>query len=141
MMDYNAIVGTSDILMITLDTLRYDVAQRLHDAGQTPVLSDHLGPEGWQRRHSPGNFTFSAHAAIFSGFFPTPAQPGSHPRPFAVRFEGSQTITPQTCVFDAPDIVQGLSDVGYHTVCLGGVGFFQTGFNQGCEAGHAWVRF
>jgi hypothetical protein len=27
-------------------------------------------------------------------------------------------------VFDAPDIVSGLRQVGYHTACIGGVGFF-----------------
>jgi hypothetical protein len=31
---------------------------------------------------------------------------------------------PQTFIFDAPDIVAGLAGLGYHTVCIGGVGFF-----------------
>src|SRR5262249_48815940 len=30
----------------------------------------------------------------------------------------------QTCVFDVPDIVHGLAGRGYHTLCVGGVGFF-----------------
>ena len=30
----------------------------------------------------------------------------------------------ETCVFDAPDIVYGLQQRGYHTACIGGVGFF-----------------
>jgi hypothetical protein len=46
------------------------------------------------------------------------------PRLFALRFPGSETIAENTCVFDAPDIVHGLADRGYHTVCIGGVGFF-----------------
>src|SRR5579885_2904803 len=37
---------------------------------------------------------------------------------------GSETTTEATFVFDAPDIVTGLADLGYHTVCIGGVGFF-----------------
>src|SRR5436190_27515 len=57
-------------------------------------------------------------------FLPTPAHPGKHPRLFALRFPGSETTTEQTCVFDAPDIVTGLASRGYHTVCIGGVGFF-----------------
>ena len=41
-----------------------------------------------------------------------------------MRFPGSETITEATCVFDAPDIVRGLARLGYYTVCVGGVGFF-----------------
>jgi hypothetical protein len=75
-------------------------------------------------RHSPGSFTYAAHQAFFAGFLPTPVAPGKHSRLFAVRFPGSETTTEQTCVFDAPDIVTGLAMRGYHTICIGGVGFF-----------------
>jgi arylsulfatase A-like enzyme len=118
------LVGTHDILLVTLDTLRYDVAAGLHAAGRTPRLSAVLPPGGWERRHSPGNFTFAAHAAFFTGFLPTPATPGRHPRLFALRFPGSETTTAETAVFDAPDLVTGLRRAGYYTICVGGVGFF-----------------
>ncbi len=36
----------------------------------------------------------------------------------------AKPTTDQTFVFDAPDIVTGLSNIGYHTICIGGVGFF-----------------
>src|SRR5262245_23565313 len=118
------LVGTHDVLFVTLDTLRYDVAARLHAAGRTPRLSAVLPPGGWERRHTPGSFTFAAHAAFFAGFLPTPARPGRHPRPFALRFPGSETTTEATAIFDAPDLVTGLRGSGYHTICVGGVGFF-----------------
>jgi hypothetical protein len=78
------------------------------------------------RRHSPGSFTFAAHAAFFAGFLPTPAEPGgrSAERLFALAFPGSETTGPRTAVFEAPDIVAGLAGRGYHTVCIGGTGFF-----------------
>ncbi len=123
-MDMNRVVGTHDILLVTLDSLRYDVAQGSHADGRTPNLSAHMPAGGWERRHSPGSFTFAAHAAFFAGFLPTPATPGSHPRPFAARFAGSETTTTNTHVFDAPDIVAGFRQSGYHTLCVGGVGFF-----------------
>lgn len=123
-MDMNRVVGTHDILFATLDSLRYDVAQDLHHTGRTPNLSARLPANGWERRHSPGSFTFAAHAAFFAGFLPTPASPGPHPRPFAARFAGSETTTAATRVFDAPDIVAGFRQAGYHTLCVGGVGFF-----------------
>lgn len=115
---------THDVLFVTLDTLRYDVAAALHATGRTPHLSRHLPSSGWEKRHTPGSFTYAAHAAFFAGFLPTPARPGRHPRGFAVRFPGSETTTTDTLVFDAPDIVTGFRDRGHHTICVGGVGFF-----------------
>lgn len=124
MLDGNAIVGRCDVVLVTLDTLRYDVAVAALQAGQTPNLAARLPGGQWERRHSPGSFTYAAHQAFFAGFFPTPARPGAHPRLFALRFEGSETITDHTCVFDAPDLISGFAGRGYHTACIGGVGFF-----------------
>lgn len=121
--DMNRIVGTHDLLFVVLDALRYDVARDALAAGRTPVLAG-LFPDGWERRESPGNFTFPAHQAFFAGFLPTPPGPGPHPRLFAARFPGSESTASTTCVFDAPDVVSGLADRGYRTVCIGGVGFF-----------------
>jgi hypothetical protein len=122
--DMNMIVGSHDILLVTLDTLRYDVAAELIEAGRLPSLARVLPGGRWERRHSPGSFTYASHAAMFAGFLPTPAEPGPHPRPFAARFPGSATTAPGTWVFDACDLPSGLAKAGYHTVCIGGVGFF-----------------
>jgi len=112
-----------DLLLITFDALRYDVAESTMRAGRTPFLASLL-PDGWEERHSPGNFTYAAHAAFFAGFWPTPATSGSHPRPFALRFPGSRSIGPETMLLEGDNIVAGLKNRGYHTVCIGGVGFF-----------------
>jgi hypothetical protein len=124
MIDANASIGTHDVLFLTLDTLRFDVAQEALARGRTPNLAALLPGGQWEERHSPGSFTYAAHHAFFAGFLPTPAAPGPHGRLFAARFAGSETTTLQTCVFDARDIVSGLAGRGYHTVCIGGVGFF-----------------
>lgn len=123
MRDMNRIVGSHDLLLLVLDTLRFDVAERLHREGRTPNLA-RLLPGGWERRQSPGYFTLPAHQAFFAGFLPVPEAPGLHPRLFALSFPGSETVAPGTCVLDAPDLVHGLADRGYHTLCIGGVGFF-----------------
>ena len=120
----NQIVGKYDILFITLDTLRYDVAQQLFKAGKTPNLAKVLPATGWEKRHTPGSFTYAAHHAFFAGFLPTPTTPGIHPRLFALKFEGSSTTTENTYVFNSDNIVNGLANIGYKTVCIGGVGFF-----------------
>ena len=122
--DMNTVVGTHDIVFITLDTLRHDVAQALFERGELPVLARHLPPGGWEPRHTPGSFTYAAHHAFFAGFLPTPARPGRHPRLFATAFRGSETTTRRTAVFEQENIVAGLAARGYRTICIGGVGFF-----------------
>ncbi len=124
MLNANRLVGTHDVLFVTLDTLRHDVAVDLCAGGRTPNLSAVLPAGGWEKRHTPGSFTFAAHAAFFAGFLPTPALPGKHPRLFALRFPGSETTAEGTALFDAPDLVAGFRGQGYHTLCIGGVGFF-----------------
>jgi len=171
----NAVVGVANVLFVTLDCLRFDVARSALEEGRTPNLAAVLPPGGWEARETPGTFTLPAHLAFFHGFLPTPlllpsppgfgggegpgvrgeeagaetagvipttgprpphpnpsppAKPGGeglpiHPRLFALDFEGSLTITPETCVFrDVADIVAGFRSRGYRTFCVGGTGFF-----------------
>ncbi len=124
MLDARRLIGTHDVALVTLDTLRYDVARDALARGQTPALAALLPGGIWERRHTPGSFTYAAHHAFFAGFLPTPEGPGPHPRLFAARFPGSETTVDGTFVFDAPDLVTGFAGLGYHTVCIGGVGFF-----------------
>ncbi len=121
--DMNQIVGRDDIVLLTLDTLRHDVATHCFQRGETPHLA-RLFPDGWEERHTPGSFTYAAHQAFFAGFLPTPSAPPWPPRLFAARFAGSETTGPETCVFDTADVVSGLRARGYHSICIGGVGFF-----------------
>ncbi len=123
MIDMNQIVGQSDLLLITLDTLRFDVAQRAWQAGHLPNISRYL-PRGWERRHAPGSFTYAAHQAIFAGFLPTPENQPKQSRLFALDFHGSETTGPETCQLDEANIVAGLRAKGYRSLCIGGVGFF-----------------
>lgn len=121
--DMNAVIGAHDVVFVTLDTLRFDVADQQFRAGHLPNLAA-VHPAGWERRHSPGSFTYAAHHAFFAGFLPTPATPGPHPRLFAAAFEGSETTVPHTFVFDEPTLPEALRARGYATFCAGGVGFF-----------------
>lgn len=118
------VVGTHDILLVTLDTLRFDVAVESLAAGRTPALARVLPQAQWEERHSPGTFTFASHQAFFAGFFPTPARPGKHVRRFALKFAGSESTGTDTEVFDSADLISGFRAAGYHSVCIGGVGFF-----------------
>ena len=50
MLDANELIGTHDVLFVTLDTLRFDVAQAALQRGQTPNLLRHLPGGRWFRR-------------------------------------------------------------------------------------------
>lgn len=122
--DMNRIVGSHDLVWIVLDSLRHDIACQEMAAGRTPNLAK-LFPAGWEKRHSPASFTYPAHQAFFAGFLPTPADPtADQERPFATYFEGSTTSGSGTCLFREANIISGLAGRGYHTLCIGGVGFF-----------------
>ncbi len=122
MLNMNGIVGDYDIVFLTLDTLRFDVAHQELEAGRLPVLGQYFSQ--WEERHSPGSFTYASHQAFFSGFFPTPVGNPAAPRPLAVAFSGSTSISPNTKCFQTATIIEGLANEGYHTICIGGVGFF-----------------
>jgi hypothetical protein len=122
--ELTAVIGSRDVLFVTLDSLRYDVAVDALAEGRTPHLAALLPGGRWEERHSPASFTYAAHHAFFAGFLPTPARPGRHRRLFAVDFRGSETTGPGTWVFPEPDIVQGFAALGYHTICIGGTAFF-----------------
>jgi len=131
MRDMNHIVGTHDIVFITLDTLRFDVADEAMTLGLTPNLTELLSSR-WEKRHSPGSFTYAAHHAFFGGFLPTPAVPGRHQRLFAAQFGGSETTGERTFAFKEANLPAGLKARGYTTICLGGVGFFNQQTELGC---------
>jgi len=114
----------ADVLLITLDTLRYDAAQNAWRDGSLTTLQPHLSRQGWEERHSPASFTYAAHHAFLAGFLPTPVAPGLHPRLFAAQFAGSLTTGPETFVFEQATLPEALQHRGYHTVCIGGTGFF-----------------
>jgi hypothetical protein len=118
------LVGNADILFITLDTLRYDAARQAWNEGRLKTLGPYLAERGWEERHTPGSFTYAAHHAFFAGFLPTPLGPGPHARLFAAKFAGSLSTVESTFVFDEPTLPEALSARGYHTICIGGTGFF-----------------
>ncbi len=136
MLSLSQFVGSHDIVLITLDTLRYDVAVRALELGLTPAIERRIPGSHWEHRHSPASFTYAAHHAFFAGFLPTPAKPGRHPRLFASIFHGSETTTQDTFCFHEPNITAALRARGYYSICIGGVGFF----NKQTELGSVLPR-
>ncbi|WP_101255224.1 STM4013/SEN3800 family hydrolase [Streptomyces barkulensis] len=112
------------ILFVTLDSLRYDVAQAALGAEMTPRLAGLLPDDHWERRETPGTFTLPAHMAFFSGFLPKLPQPVQPPRLWECRPPAFKQVPPETFLFDAANLLQGLRQHGYRTVCVGGVTYF-----------------
>ncbi|MGV9878428.1 STM4013/SEN3800 family hydrolase [Streptomyces sp. NPDC003006] len=125
MIDAAELIGSgTGILFVTLDSLRYDVARAAYDEDLTPRLAALLPQGGWERRQTPGTFTLPAHMAFFSGFLPKLPQPEQPPRLWECRPPAVKAVSPQTFVFDAPNLLVGLRQHGYRTVCIGGVTYF-----------------
>lgn len=80
------------------------------------------------KRHAPGNFTYPSHFAIFAGFLPSPAEPHSLRSRKWLFFPvqaGTGRIPPAgSYPFTEATFVQSLANVGYETICIGGVNFF-----------------
>jgi hypothetical protein len=130
------LIGNADILFITLDTLRYDAAQKAWQDGRLETLGPYLGSKGWEKRHTPGNFTYAAHHAFFSGFLPTPLGNGPHARLFAAQFSGSLSTVATTFAFEEATLPEALAAREYYTICIGGTGFF----NQQNELARVFPR-
>ncbi|MVN86333.1 sulfatase-like hydrolase/transferase [Deinococcus sp. HMF7620] len=126
MLNARALIPACDVVLLTLDSLRYDVAQAALAAGELPTLAPLLPGGQWEQRHTPGSFTYAAHQAFLAGFLPTPARPGRHPRLFAAQFEGSASTSGRTFTFEEATLPAALAARGYHTVCVAGVGFFNS---------------
>ncbi|MCT4583593.1 MAG: STM4013/SEN3800 family hydrolase [Peptostreptococcaceae bacterium] len=121
----NEIVGNCDILFLSLDTLRYDVAKQEYELGNLK----NLGKDGaFEKRHSPGNFTYSSHHSFFAGFLPTKLdyEPLNKRKwLFLNKKTGLNTLSKKNAfLFEGSNFIEGLNKVGYETICIGGVVFF-----------------
>ncbi len=121
----NEVVGSCDILFLCLDTLRYDVAKEEERLGNTPNLNRY---GEWKKCHAPGNYTFPSHMAMFIGNLPSPVEPTplyERERLFVAKENANLgKLHPYSFLFEGNSFVQGLERVGYTTICVGGVGFF-----------------
>lgn len=121
----NKIVGEKDIVFICYDSLRYDVAKLAEREKITPNINKY---GQWKKYQAPGNFTYTSHHGIFAGFLPIPYESGNmfeNERLFFPKDIGlGRKPTENAFAFEGSNIVEGLYKVGYETICIGGVNFF-----------------
>lgn len=123
--DMNQVVGKMDILLVCLDTLRYDVAAKEEAQGTTPVLNRY---GFWKKCQAPGNFTWPSHHAMFAGFLPADCDAknlADREMLFFPKQIGMGKKAPRGAYgFSGGTIMEGLEKEGYDTWCVGGVSFF-----------------
>lgn len=123
--DMNQVVGKMDILLVCLDTLRYDVAAKEEAQGTTPVLNRY---GFWKKCQAPGNFTWPSHHAMFAGFLPADygaKNLADREMLFFPKQIGMGKKAPRGAYgFSGGTIMEGLEKEGYDTWCVGGVSFF-----------------
>lgn len=116
-------VHPTSILFLTLDSCRFDT----FFAAAAPNLKaiGHL-----YQAASPGNFTYSSHAAMFMGFTPGVASltlPFVNPK-FAKIFKivgaGFPGKGPEFALLEGHSVIDGMNRLGYATVGTGAVGWF-----------------
>ena len=112
-------IKNKDVIWLVLDALRYDVAQKLFEEKKLPNFSKILPKSGWQKCHSPANFTYPSHQAFFSGFLPTPINSPKAPRLFAAEFFGSETTNELTYVFEESNVIASFKNQGYKSKAAG----------------------
>ncbi len=131
--NFNSLLGTTNILLLVLDALRFDIAQTEFQQGNLPNFQKYLHPEGWEERYTPASFTYPAHKAFFAGFLPTRTDRRITERLFAACFLGSESSTTNTWQFAEAEVITALRKQGYASYCIGGVGFFNKQTAISCE--------
>ena len=121
---------TESVLLITLDSCRFDTFRR----ARTPNLSQ-VGP--LHKAHSPSYFTYGSHAAIWMGFTPGLSQskePWLNPKAGKLMrmanagFAGNNADGIQ---LSGPNIIEGFRRLGYRTIGSGAVGWFDPATETG----------
>jgi hypothetical protein len=120
-----------DFLFVTLDSLRYDAAAQALAAGQTPHFQSLVST--WEPRLTSATYTLPSHVSMFAGMMPRPARGDDESlkkeaRLFALSTSWQRYRGRNIRYFfdDAPNVPKGFESRGYHTVGVGGVGWFST---------------
>ncbi len=137
-----------NIAIITLDSLRYDAAV----AADTPFIHRLMRDcqenfTGWVKVGANATYTLPAHLSLFhAGILPCDNTAGVPPpynrtRLKVFRATLSWERKPESVVFptpEAPNIVKGFSRLGYRTLAIGGVHWFDTRYET---SGPIWKSY
>ncbi len=124
------IIHPDSILMITLDSCRYDTFEQVQPPNMLKVGALH-------RAYAPGNFTYASHAAMFMGFTPgDPSQQRAVINPkygklFRMAEAGLTKTGDGLLLQEGRNIVDGLNRAGWQTYGTAVMGWFNPASETG----------
>ena len=122
------------VLLLSLDSCRYDTFLKAHQAGGIPHLSA-IAP--LHRAMAPSYFTYGSHAAFWMGFTPGvvgTAEPLLNPKAgklFRMAYAPQAGNNDQGFLLQGSNIVEGFRRLGYRTIGTGAVDWFNTDTETG----------
>ena len=137
-------MAATDVLLISLDSCRYDTFAAAHAAGRLPHLTA-VGP--LQRAHAPSYFTYGSHAAFWMGFTPgvsASREPWLNPKAgklFRMAYSGSSAKDGEGFQLQGSNLVEGFRRLGYRTIGSGAVDWFDPASETGAVLGGPFERF
>ena len=137
--------SASSVLLLSLDSCRYDTFVAAHRAGTIPHLAA-IGP--LHRALAPSYFTYGSHAAFWMGFTPGvvgSAEPWLNPKAgklFRMAFAGHAGHDgEQSFRLDGANLIEGFRRQGYRTIGTGAVDWFNTASATGAVLAEPFERF
>jgi hypothetical protein len=132
---YGDILPRESLAIITIDSLRYDVAVSA-DTPNIKSMFSACGVKGWQKVGAHGTYTLPSHISMFhAGIMPCDNReevPGPYNREkeriFKAQLAWERTTGAKFPTPAAPNIVKGFGKMGYRTVGVGGVNWFNNRF-------------
>ena len=133
-------VTPNSVLFVTLDSCRFDSFQSAH----APALKA-VGP--LRSAQAPSYFTYGSHSAMFVGFTPgatLDAEPLLNPKYsklFKLAGAGFPSKGEEGYVLEGTDIVEGFRNLGFATMGVAAMGWFDPDVPTGRHLSHNFERF
>lgn len=133
-----------DVLLISLDSCRYDTFKASYDDGVLPQLAS-VGP--LHKALAPSYFTYGSHAAFWMGFTPGvigSSDPWLNPKAgklFRMAFAGSPGRDADGFLLEGTSVVEGFRRCGYKTIGTGAVSWFDSTTETGSVLSQPFEEF
>lgn len=134
------------VKLVVIDSLRWDTSQ----VAQTPNLDALFMKHGaqWIKSYAQGTYTLPSHIALFQGGHiplnnldpdaPPLLRYGGDKTMFRVNLNWTRNKKSHFAVPESENLVKGFEALGYRTVGVGGVHWFDSRFKTSCDL---WTQF